>query len=86
MGTGVIVNESLRIKLAADERTSFTVMFEPSGMSYDLGPSEHMYAEVRSIEVHEMEIVYWGGGISVWAPGPVLTLDSDGQRLHELNY
>jgi hypothetical protein len=61
-------------------------MFEPSGMSYDLGPSECMYAEVQSVELDEMEIVYWDGGISVWAPGPILTLDSTGGRLHELNY
>jgi hypothetical protein len=76
----------LRIKLIADERASFTVMFEPTGMTYELGPSEHMYAEVQSVELDEMQIVYWEGGVSVWPPGPILTLDSAGERLHELNY
>jgi len=81
-----MVKHSLRIKLTADENAPFTVMFEPSGMSYELGPSEHMYAEVQSIEAREMEIVHWKGGVSVWPPGPIHTLDSAGNRLHELNY
>ena len=55
-------------------------------MSYELGSSEHMYADVESIETSEMEIVYWDGGISIWAPGPIVTFDSAGGRLHELNY
>ena len=80
------MSQRLRIKLTADENVSLTVQFEPSGMSYELGPSGHMYAEVSSMEVGEMEIVYWSGGISVWPPGPVLTLNAAGERLHELNY
>ena len=75
----------LRIKLTADDNSPFTVMFEPSGMAYELGGSEYMFADIPTVEVEEMEIVYWQGGISVWAPGAVTTLDSNGNELHRLN-
>lgn len=39
----------------------------------------------RHVNHDEMEIVYWDGGISVWAPGRATTLDSDGQEPHGLN-
>jgi hypothetical protein len=60
-------------------------MFEPSGMTYDLASSEHIMAEVSEPHSEELEIVYWNGGISVRAPGPVATFDSNGVKLHDLN-
>lgn len=72
------------IKIKADSSSSFTVMFEPSGMPYELGPSEVMYARIEDFQAREMEIVYWEGGISVWPPGPVITLDSEGNELNQL--
>lgn len=80
------MNQPLRIKITSDERVSCVVMFEPLGVTYDLGPDEHMYAEVQSIEQQDMEIVYWPGGVSVWPPGPVKTFTANGEELDELNY
>ncbi|WP_083448679.1 hypothetical protein [Actinoplanes rectilineatus] len=76
----------LRIKLTADGDAPFTVMFEPLGMTYELGGGEHMFAEVQSMEMAEMEIVHWKGGVSVWPPGPVRTFDADGNLLDELHH
>ena len=75
----------LRMKFTANDDAPFIVMFEPSGMTYDLAASEHMFAEVPSAHANEMEIVYWQGGISIWAPGSVVTYDADNNQLHELN-
>ena len=75
---------SLKIKISADERSSFTVMFEPSGMSYDLSGSEFMFAEFNGIDANELEVIYWDGGMSFWPPGPVVTFDSEGIELHRL--
>jgi hypothetical protein len=60
-------------------------MFEPSGMTYDLEPSDSMFADVENPHTNEFVIEYWPGGISVWAPGGVVTRRSDGTELHRLN-
>lgn len=77
----------LRIKIAADARIGFTAMFEPLGMTYDLEPGAHMYAEVATFyeDENELEIIQWPGGISIWAPGAVTTYSADGQKLHDLS-
>ena len=77
----------LRIKIGADERSSFTAMFEPSGMTYDLEADTFMYAEVRAFrtEENELEVIQWPGGISICAPGAVTTYTADGRKLHDLN-
>jgi hypothetical protein len=75
----------LRIKVTADEDASLTVMFEPIGVTYELGSSEFMFAEIPFFRADEMEIVYWKGGISIWPPGDVTTFDSAGNELHRLN-
>lgn len=75
----------LRIKLTADEEAPFTAMFEPSGMTYELGPGEAMYADVLGQFTSELEIVNWRGGMSIWAPGAVITRDAEGKELHRLN-
>jgi hypothetical protein len=75
----------LRIKVSADEDSSFIIMFEPSGMTYELNESEYMFAEVPAMQFNDMEIAYWNGGISIWAPGSVITFDANGQELHRLN-
>ena len=79
-----MTESNFRIKITADEGVSFTVMFEPSGMAYELDSSEVMFAEFKRAEQEEMEIVYWRGGISIWPPGPVTTFDSTGNELHRL--
>lgn len=84
-GKVLVTDSRLRIKLTADSEAAFTVMFEPSGMTYDLAGSEYMLAEVSELNSAELEIVYWNGGVSVWAPGPVATFDSSGTKLHDLN-
>jgi hypothetical protein len=76
----------LKIKLEAVSDASFTVMFEASGMTYDLGPSEFMYAEISAQQVEAMEIIYWNGGITIVPPGPVTTFDASGNELHYLHY
>lgn len=75
----------LRIKLTADGDAPFTVMFEPSGMTYDLGGGQYMLADVVDPFSNELEIANWHGGVSIWAPGPVITRDADGKELHRLN-
>lgn len=75
----------LRIKLTADGDAPFTVMFEPSGMTYDLGGGQFMLADVVDPYANDLEIVHWQGGVSVWAPGAVITRDADGEELHRLN-
>jgi hypothetical protein len=84
-GEVLVADPHLRIKLTADGGAPFTVMFEPSGMTYQLAGSEYMTAEVSEFHSEEIEIVYWNGGISVWAPGSVATFDSNGVKLHDLN-
>ncbi|MEU4220283.1 hypothetical protein [Actinoplanes sp. NPDC026623] len=79
------MNPPLRIKIAADRDAPFTVMFEPLGMSYDLGPGEHMFAEVAAMEIAEMEIVHWRGGVSIHPPGTVRTFNASGEFLDELH-
>jgi hypothetical protein len=79
-------NESwLRIELEADEDAPFTVMFEPTGMTYDLAAGQRISADVLHRVTRDIRIVNWTGGISVWAPGPVITRDADGNELHHLN-
>jgi hypothetical protein len=80
-----VSEKKIRIKVTADEAVSFTVMFEPTGMTYELGPSEFMYAEVSEVDLEEMEIVQWEGGISIWPPGSMITTyDAEGVELHRL--
>ncbi|WP_327234444.1 hypothetical protein OG349_11040 [Streptomyces sp. NBC_01317] len=76
--------KGFRIKISADERSSLTVMFEPSGMSYELSRSEVIFASLEGDLAEEMEIVYWPGGISIWPPGPVVISDVEGRELHRL--
>ncbi|MFJ7155831.1 hypothetical protein ACIQUQ_12905 [Streptomyces sp. NPDC101118] len=73
-----------RFKIKADDESSFSVMFEPSGMLYELGPSEVMFARLDDLQSEELEIVYWEGGISITPPGAVTTFDATGQELHRL--
>lgn len=75
----------IRIKLTADGQAPFAAMFEPSGMAYELAGNEFMFADVVEPIGHDLEIVNWPGGISVWAPGAVITRDADGNELHRLN-
>jgi hypothetical protein len=76
---------ALTIKITADERIDTTVMFEPSGMTYELKGSGFMYADVPKPDRDEIEVVVWPGGISIWTPGSVVTRDSTGHELHRLN-
>ncbi|MDT4944148.1 MAG: hypothetical protein QOH14_881, partial [Pseudonocardiales bacterium] len=46
---------------------------------------QRMFADVSHVVLPEIRIVYWKGGISIWAPGPVVTRDGDGNELHRLN-
>jgi hypothetical protein len=85
MGAALMAYQRLRIKITADDAAPFIVMFEPSGMTYELGGSAFMFADIPQVEVEEMEIEHWPGGISIWAPGAVTTLDSDGNELHQLH-
>jgi hypothetical protein len=74
----------LRIELEADHDAPFTAMFEPSGMTYNLAASERMYAEIRNPESRDIKIIHWRGGVSVWAPGALVTRNRDGDVLHSL--
>jgi hypothetical protein len=49
--------------ITADERICFTAMFKPIGMTNDLEPSTHMYADVATFraEKNELEIIQWPG-------------------------
>ena len=75
----------MRIKLTADGNAPFTVMFEPSGMTYELAAGEGMFADVIEPFTRELEVVNWQGGISIWAPGAVVTRDADGRELDPPN-
>jgi len=75
----------LRIKLTADDGAPFTVKFEPSGMTYDLDGGGFMFAYVVDPFSNEFELENWQGGVSIWAPGAVITRDADGRELHRLN-
>ena len=75
----------LRIEVEADDDAPFTAMFEPTGMTYDLAGGERMFADVSQENARIIRIVNWSGGISIWAPGPVITRDSQGVELHRLN-
>ncbi|CAM3583725.1 hypothetical protein ACXYTP_04035 [Tsukamurella ocularis] len=75
----------LRIKLTADDGAPFTVMFEPSGMTYDLDGGGFMFADVVDPFSNVFELVNWQGGVSIWASGVVITRDADGKELHRLN-
>ena len=74
----------LRIELEADDDAPFVAMFEPTGVTYNLAGGERMYADITKKEMAELRIVNWKGGVSVWAPGPVVTRDSHGNELHQL--
>jgi hypothetical protein len=75
----------LRINILADEDAPFVVMFEPTGMTYDLKAGDKMSADISQLIVAELQIIHWKGGISIWAPGPIITRDVDGNELHRLN-
>lgn len=74
-----------RIRFTADESSSFVLMFEPSGMSYQLDGGETMFADVIDASRADIEIVHWEGGISIWTSRGVVTRDATGQELHRLN-
>ncbi|GAA1541816.1 hypothetical protein GCM10009827_071630 [Dactylosporangium maewongense] len=74
------------IKVEADHDAPFTVMFEPTGMTYDLVGGQSMTAVVEDASAdNEVRIVNWDGGVSIWPPGNVVTYDADGNELHFLN-
>jgi hypothetical protein len=75
----------LRIEVVADVDAPFTVMFEPTGMTYDLAGGERMFADVEEVVTDEIVIANIKGGISITSPGPVRTRDSNGNILHSLN-
>jgi hypothetical protein len=75
----------LSIEVSADTDAPFTAMFEPSGMTYELRGDDRMFADVHVPNGHVLRIVNWQGGISVWAPGEVVTRDAEGVELHRLN-
>jgi hypothetical protein len=75
----------LRIEVLADDDAPFVAMFEPTGMTYDIGAGQKMFADVSQMVVPEMRIINWKGGISIWAPGSVITRDAEGNELHRLN-
>ena len=75
----------LRIELAADQDAPLTVMFEPTGMSYEVAAGDRMYADVEQPVDAKMRVINWKGGLTIWAPGPVVTRDAQGIELHRLN-
>ena len=82
----------LRIEILADEGAPFIAMFEPTGMTYNLDGGERMFADVSGVALLEEDssvpvfrVVNWKGGISIWAPGSVITRDAEGHILHDLN-
>jgi hypothetical protein len=75
----------LRIEVIADTGAPFVVMFEPTGMTYELAGGERMFADVTEVIINRIEVANIAGGISITAPGPVTTRDSDGKELHRLN-
>jgi len=86
MEAGHGMSQPLRIKILADREAPFTVMFEPLGQTYDLGPEEFMFAEVQAMdEAPEMLIVNWPGGVSIIPPGTVRTYNAAGEFLDELH-
>jgi hypothetical protein len=85
VGPEVSAERFMRIRLTADDAAPFTVMFEPSGMTYQLAGGEGMFADVLDPFSSELEVVNWAGGISVWAPGAVITRDAEGNELDRLN-
>lgn len=75
----------MRIRVVTDPgATPFVVMFEPSGMIYEVAPGESMTAELHGQVLDEMQIVKWEGGVSIWPPGSVTTFDARGNELHRL--
>ena len=75
----------LRIEVVADGDAPFIAMFEPTGMTYSLAGGERMFADVYEVVNAEIVIANIKGGISISAPGPVVTRDTDGNELHRLN-
>jgi hypothetical protein len=75
---------TLRIVVEADADAPFTVMFEPSGMTYEIEAGQRMLADVFAPVDREIRIIHWTGGISVWPTGSVTTRDADGHELHRL--
>jgi len=64
----------LVIKVEADHDAPFTVMFEPTGMTYLLAGGQSMTAMVEDATPdNEVRIVNWVGGVSIWPPGNVVT-------------
>jgi hypothetical protein len=75
----------LRIEVAADDDAPFVAMFEPTGMTYSIAGGEKMFADVTHLVKAEISIINWKGGVSIWAPGPVITRDANENELHRLN-
>jgi hypothetical protein len=75
----------LRIELVADDNAPFVAMFEPTGMTYSLGGGDSMYADVSQLVTPHIQIINIEGGVSIVAPGPVITRDAEGRELHRLN-
>lgn len=44
-----------------------------------------MFAGVLAPDTNEFVIENWKGGISMWAPGGVITRSADGTELNRLN-
>ncbi|WP_433053741.1 hypothetical protein [Dactylosporangium sp. CS-033363] len=82
---GPALPNGLVIKVQAAADAPFTVMFEPTGMSYDLAGGESMTAVVENAADNAIEIFNWNGGISIVPPGNVTTYDAAGNELNFLN-
>lgn len=75
----------ITVKVMAYE-TSFTLMIEPWGMTYDLAPDEVMFVDltIPPGQNHDaVEVVQWDGGISITGPDRATTRDGAGTVLQE---
>lgn len=79
------MSEYVRLRISADRERGcrFTVQFEPLGVQYQLGPGESVYVEIPRASLEELDVIYWGDGVSFWPPGPAFTYDSQGNQLDE---
>lgn len=73
-----------RIEVEANHDAPFTVMFEPTGMTYELAGGEKMFADVARPHAAAIHIINWNGGISIWPPGSAITRDRNEVELHRL--
>ncbi len=81
-----------RVEIEGDENAPFTVMFEPTGMTYAIAGGDRMFADILAPILNDpdsgapiIHIVNWRGGVSIWAPGAVVTRDANGLELHTLS-